>query len=242
MEEQMPDDRTVPILPCSDIDVMIAFYEALGFRCTYRQVKPNPHAVMERGTIGLHFGGFDGFEPTNSYGSCIVVTDDADALYADFAAGIRAKEGRLPVTGIPRFTRPRKKLDVVHGFSVVDPGGNWIRVVQRGPATEGGEEIPEKVAGLAKAVLTAARLGDAKGDTAQAASTLDRALAKFADAPATERVAALVYRAELALAMTEPAVARRSLAAARAIDLDASERDAVLPDLQRAAELEADLA
>jgi hypothetical protein len=42
--------------------------------------------------------------------------------------------------------------------------------------------------------------------------------------------------------MTEPAVARRSLAAARAIDLDASERDAVLPDLQRAAELEADLA
>jgi catechol 2,3-dioxygenase-like lactoylglutathione lyase family enzyme len=133
----MADDRTVPILPCSDIDVMIAFYEALGFRCTYRQVRPNPYAVLERGAIGLHFGAFDGFEPANSYGSCIVVTDDADALYADFAAGIRAMEGRLPVTGIPRFTRPRKKLDVVHGFSVVDPGGNWIRVVQRGTATEG---------------------------------------------------------------------------------------------------------
>jgi catechol 2,3-dioxygenase-like lactoylglutathione lyase family enzyme len=37
-----------PILPCPDIDEAIAFYEALGFRRTYRQVRPNPYAVVER--------------------------------------------------------------------------------------------------------------------------------------------------------------------------------------------------
>ena len=237
------DERTVPILPYSDIDVVAAFYEALGFRCTYRQVKPNPHVVMERGAIGLHFAGIDGFVPANSYGSCIVVTDDADALYAAFAAGIRAKEGRLPVAGIPRFTRPRKKLGVVHGFSVVDPGGNWIRIVQRGAAdAPEAEDAPaEKLGGLAKAVLTAARLGDAKGDPALAAITLDRALAKWADAPATERVAALVYRAELALALSDPGLARATLVTMRSIALTEAEQANAARDLERAAELEAEL-
>lgn len=235
-------ERTVPILPCRDIDVVIAFYEALGFRCTYRQLKPNPATVLERDDIGIHFAGIEGFEPANSYGSCIVVTDDADALYADFAAGIRARDGRLPVAGIPRFTRPRKKLGVVHGFSVVDPGGNWIRVVQRkAPGATEGDDAEEKAVGLAKAVLTAARIGDAKGDPALAATTLDRALAKAADAPPAELFPALVYRAELALALSDPEAARKILADARALPLGDADRQMLVADLRRAAELESEL-
>jgi len=43
-----------PLLPCRDIDEAIAFYEALGFERTYRQVRPNPSAVVERGQMGIH--------------------------------------------------------------------------------------------------------------------------------------------------------------------------------------------
>lgn len=42
----MANERTYPILPCPDIDQAIVFYEALGFRRTYRQLKPNPCAVV----------------------------------------------------------------------------------------------------------------------------------------------------------------------------------------------------
>lgn len=31
---------------------------------------------------------------------------------------------KLPVAGIPRILRPRKRYGTVRGFSVVDPGGN----------------------------------------------------------------------------------------------------------------------
>lgn len=40
---------TIPLLPCADIDEAVSFYEALGFRRTYRQVRPNPYAVVELG-------------------------------------------------------------------------------------------------------------------------------------------------------------------------------------------------
>lgn len=58
----------------------------------------------------------------------IVVLPDSDSLYRDFAAGLRKAHGKLPVAGIPRITRPRKKYGTVRGFSVVDPGGNWLQI------------------------------------------------------------------------------------------------------------------
>ena len=121
-----------PILPCRDIDEAIAFYEALGFTRTYRQVRPNPHAVVERGELAVHLFGMDGFDPADSYGSVIITVPDPDALYASFAAGLRAAYGRLPVAGIPRMVRPRKRWGTVYGFSVVDVGGNWLRISKTG--------------------------------------------------------------------------------------------------------------
>jgi hypothetical protein len=38
--------------------------------------------------------------------SCVVITDDIEALFDAFAAGLRADYGRLPVSGFPRITRP----------------------------------------------------------------------------------------------------------------------------------------
>ena len=56
----MANERTYPILPCRDIDECISFYETLGFKKTYRQVRPNPHAVVALEDIHIHLGGLMG--------------------------------------------------------------------------------------------------------------------------------------------------------------------------------------
>ena len=119
-----PTARMYPILPYPDVDEAIAFYESLGFTRTYRQVRPNPHAVVSLGDMHIHLSGIPGFDPADSYASVIVVVPDPDALYRSFAAGLRRAYGRLPVSGFPRITRPRKRYGTVAGFSLIDVGGN----------------------------------------------------------------------------------------------------------------------
>src|SRR5262245_34556287 len=114
----MANERTYPCLPCSDLDVSIAFYEGLGFKKTYRQTRPNPHAVVALEDIHIHLFGMDGFNPADSYGSVIVTVPDPDSLYHAFAARLRETFGKLPTAGIPRILRPRKKYGTVRGFSV----------------------------------------------------------------------------------------------------------------------------
>src|SRR5262245_4052539 len=112
----MAHERTYPCLPCAELDPAIAFYEALGFERTYRQLKPNPYAVVQREDFQLHLFGIDGFDPAQSYGTTIVAVPDPDELYQAFAAGLRSAYGKLPVKGIPRITRPRKRHGTVYGF------------------------------------------------------------------------------------------------------------------------------
>src|SRR5262245_23699463 len=128
----MANERTYPLLPCRDLDEAIAFYTALGFRRTYRQLRPNPCAVVAREEIQIHLFGMPDFNPADSYGSVIVVVPDPDALYRDFAEGLRTFYSKLPIAGIPRILRPRKKYGTVRGFSVVDVGGNWLRIFKAG--------------------------------------------------------------------------------------------------------------
>jgi hypothetical protein len=87
----MVEGRMYPIFPCADLDAAIEFYEAIGFTRTYRQVRPNPHAVVELGELGIHLGCFEGFDPDNSYASVIVAVRDPDALYRQFAEGLRRR-------------------------------------------------------------------------------------------------------------------------------------------------------
>jgi catechol 2,3-dioxygenase-like lactoylglutathione lyase family enzyme len=218
-----------PILPCPDIDEAIAFYEALGFERTYRQVRPNPHAVVERGEIKVHLSGIDGFVPADSYASVIIVVPDADALYASFAAGLRAAYGRLPVAGIPRIVRPRKRWGTVYGFSLVDVGGNWLRI-----SGIGQREAPADATkpGLTRAIEVAARLADAHGDDKAAHKVIGGALERETDAPAVERARALLYRAELEIRLDRPDDARTSMTALASLDLDAEGRSAVADDLE----------
>lgn len=92
----MANAKVTPILPCRDLDDTLTFYEHLGFEVTYRQTRPNPCAGVRRGGIELQFAGIPAFVPQDSYGSVIIGVADTAALFADFAAGLRAGYGKLP--------------------------------------------------------------------------------------------------------------------------------------------------
>lgn len=124
--------------------------------------------------------------------------------------------GSCPITGIPRITRPRRRQGAGAGFTVVDPGGNWLRV-----ASYGGQEVPEAGGELARVLENAARQADAHGDVARAVQVLDAGLARHAEAPAVDRVPVLAYLAELAVRAGDRARAAAVLAELRTHDLDA---------------------
>lgn len=232
----MANERTYPCLPCRDLDESVAFYENLGFRRTYRQLRPNPYAVVQYEDIHLHLFGMDGFDPAQSYCTAIVVVPEPDGLYRQFAERLRAAFGKLPVAGIPRVTRPRKKFGTVTGFSLVDPGGNWLRISQLNAT-----EDEEKAEGLEHFISVAARLGDAHGSEVDALRTLENALARFPDASALERARAHLYRAELAVRMDKADLAKESLAIVEALELNGEEQRQVQDELAHVSELVSEL-
>jgi hypothetical protein len=198
-------------------------------------MRPNPYAVVALEEIQIHLFGMEGFDPAQSYGSVIIAVPDPDRLYQDFAAGLRKTYGKLPVAGIPRILRPRKKYGTVRGFSVVDPGGNWLRIYKLGDTEQ--DDSAEKAEGLAQILYVAARLGDAHGDEALALKTLESGLTRFPEAPAIERAKAYLYRADLAVRTKNYALAHSSLTAAESLELTDEERAALEEEFAHALEL-----
>jgi hypothetical protein len=225
--------RTVPLLPCASIDEIADFFGPLGFDVTYRQVRPNPYLALRRDDLELHYFGMDGFRPEDSYGTCLVLVDDTEPLFEAFAAGLRASYGKLPLSGFPRITRPRRRKNAgnLSGFSLVDPSGNWIRVIRDAPAQEsaGGR--------LADALANAVVLADSHGDDAQAYKILAGAVRRVADPDRVELVEAQAYLAELAVRRGETDQAREHLAAVYAVELTEQDREAVAQALDAADEL-----
>ena len=131
---------------------------------------------------------------------------------------------------------PRKKYGTVRGFSVVDPGGNWLRISKLGESEQ--EDSAEKAEGLAQIIYVAARLGDAHGDEELALKTLDSGLTRFGDAAmAIELARAYLYRAELAVRTQDLELARSSLAAAESLDLTDDEKAALSDEFAHVTEL-----
>jgi len=237
----MPEQEIViPGLPCRSLDDVLPFYEALGFETTYRQERPNPFAAVERGGIRLHFFGLPTFNPGDSMGTVVVLVSDTEALHAAFASGLRAAFGKVPVAGIPRMTRPRRRLGAGAGFSVVDPGGNWLRISQLGG--EAAEGDLDSIGGeLAQVVAAAARQADARGDERAAIRLLENGLARHAEAPGAQQLPALVYLAELRIRVGEREAALPLLANVARLELSAGERAALSAELATAEELRAEL-
>ncbi|GIJ76627.1 hypothetical protein SAMN05443287_108142 [Micromonospora phaseoli] len=240
----MTNEVTVPLLPCASIDDIASFYGVLGFSTTYKQRKPNPCVGLQREDLHLQFFEIAGFDPEQSYGSCLVLTSDIAELHRAFATGMRAAYGKVLVSGMPRMTRPRarKNADGLGGFSVIDPGGNWIRVFQNAATMPTPAPAPAPAGRLAKALANAVVLADSKGDVGQAVRILDSALARpQADDDPVIHVEVLVYRAELAMALHDRETATEMLARVEHIALNADETGRAAPTFEIAADLAAAL-
>jgi hypothetical protein len=226
-------ETVIPGLPCRDLDDVLPFYTALGFEVTYRQQRPNPFASVRRGGIDLHFFAVDGFDPADSMGTVVVLVPDTAALHRAFAAGLREALGRVPLSGIPRMTRPRAKQGMSGGFSVVDPGGNWLRITGH----DHEESVPPPADRLSRVMANAARQADSHGDEAAGVRVLESGLARHADAPPTQRVPALIFLIELLVRTDDRDGAAALLAEVAGMDLSHDEREALADDLATAAEL-----
>lgn len=165
------------MLPCADIDEVIEFFTALGFKVAHKQNKPNPYLALEGHGFPLHYYGLDGHRAEESHSTCGVVVADTEPLFEAFAAGLRARYGKLPISGYPRITRPRPRKNAggLSGFSLIDPAGNWIRVL-RGAIAEPDSEPAIQSSPLRVTFLNAIVLADSKGDSSQAAKILRGAI------------------------------------------------------------------
>ncbi|MCC2334580.1 hypothetical protein [Cellulomonas wangsupingiae] len=248
---------TVPALPCGDIDELCEFWVALGFEVTYRQLRPQPYLALRRGGVDLHYFGLDGIAPQDSYSTCLVLVDDTGAVFETLADGLRSRYARLPLTGFPRITRPRRRANAggVTGFSLIDPAGNWVRFMRRppppdraAPAAAGdssraayAERPPDR---LARALDDAVVQADSRGEPDQARKILAGALRRADDARDVDRVRALAFLAELAVRTQDDAAAGDLLDELAAVErtLDPGAAREVAQELTQAAELRADLA
>jgi catechol 2,3-dioxygenase-like lactoylglutathione lyase family enzyme len=240
----------VPMLPCPDIDEMADFWTGLGLTVTYHQRRPNPYVALARGGIDLHYFGMDGVDPEQSYSTCGIVVPDTAALYQLFTDGLRARYGRVPVTGLPRITRPRRRANNagLSGFSLVDPAGNWVRVSRAPDGGQSPRAVDDRVewvstggGPLARAVENAVVVADSHGDVDQALRTLTSAVARHRQAPVPERTPALAYLVELQVRAGDLAAAgssRQQLAAlADESELTGQDRAAVSAALAEVDEL-----
>lgn len=230
----------IPALPCVSIKETLAFYVAMGFEITYQQERPNTYACVKHDNIELHFFTMKGYDnPANSYSTCLVMVDDATQLHKTFAARLRQQYGKVPVVGIPRITRPNNNnASGDFRFNVVDPGGNWIRFIQKHTATNEYPSTDDLTNKFSRALRGAALLKDSKGDYPAAAKILDTALASDdEDVTAVKRVQALIMRAELAAHMEDNDHVRRLLADIGQMSLSENERNTLADEFQRVDEL-----
>ena len=128
----------------------------------------------------------------------------------------------------PQLFRPSRRRTVpagplsLRGFSVIDPGGNWLRISKLRDA----EDDPKapKARNLDQVVEAAARLGDSHDDEPRALKTLISGLARYTGTTPLQKTRAYLYRAELEVRLGRREDARASLAAAADQPLNADER------------------
>ena len=221
---------TVPVLPCTDPDATVDFYEALGFSVTDRQDRPYLYLALALDDIEVHFKaaspGLDATEENS--GGFLAFVDDVAPVHARFVESLRARLGRVPATGLPRLTRLRPGQT---RFCIYDPSGNGIIVINRGePDIEYGGS--RELSGLAKAHDNVRIFRDFKNDDALAARALDTALRRYdAAAPRLDLARAHADRAELAVVLGDRAQAEASRAQLAAMWLSDDEKAVLAPEL-----------
>lgn len=232
------NETMVPVLHCVSADETIAFYCALGFRVTYDMRRPYLYLALQWNSVEIHFGAApkDLAPALENTGGCLVMVDDVAAYHAAFTTALRAVYGKVLATGRPRITRFRSGQS---RFSMIDPSGNTIIVIQRDEPAELAYGSSSELEGLARAVDNARVFRDFKTDYVAAARILDTALRKHgASAAPIDLVRALAARAELAIMLNETERAQEIRKQIEAASLSNAQRALLIDELQAADQLE----
>ncbi len=119
-------NKLVPILPCSNADVLVEFYKNLGFELVGQFVRS--YLVLRYDEMEFHFYGTKQVPPENNSSMCIIHTDDLETLYNTFTTGLKENTGKVPRIGFPKITKIRALSDD-RRFTLTDPSGNTIYVI-----------------------------------------------------------------------------------------------------------------
>ncbi|MFC6023304.1 glyoxalase [Plantactinospora solaniradicis] len=203
-ERVMPDEKTVPLLPCVSAEETLAFWRALGFEVTWEQRKPYLYLAFRWSGFELHYGSASpGLDPSlENTGGCLVMVGAVGPYHAAFVAAMRKSYGKVLGKGLPRITRYRPGAS---RFTIVDPSGNSITFIQRDEPEELEYGGSKRLTGLAKVLDNARILREFKSDDLAAFRALNSGLRRHgATASAVERAMALAALIELSIALDEP--------------------------------------
>lgn len=114
-------DQAIPILPSRSLPATLSFYRALGFD---GDIIGDHYAIVERGTLELHFFLHTQLDPASSAFGCYLRVLDVDAIYRDFS------RANLPAAGIPRIDSVQNKSWGMREFAIIDLDGSLLRIGQ----------------------------------------------------------------------------------------------------------------
>ncbi|AVT40275.1 glyoxalase [Plantactinospora sp. BB1] len=203
-ERIVPDETTVPLLPCVSVDETLAFWQALGFEVTWNQRKPYLYLAFRWSGFELHYGAASaGLDPTlENTGGCLVQVGAVAPYHAAFVAAMRKTYGKVLGKGLPRITRYRPGAS---RFSIVDPSGNSIVFIRRDEPEELEYGGSKRLTGLAKVIDNAQILREFKTDDRAAFRALNSGLRRHGEtASDLDRALALAALIELSIALEEP--------------------------------------
>ncbi|QOC91610.1 VOC family protein [Micromonospora craniellae] len=208
--QEQPDDRvrpnetTVPLLPCTSAEEMLAFWRALGFTVTYEQRKPYVYLAFRWSGFELHYGPAPrGLDPAaENTGSCLVLVDSVAPYHATFSEAMRRTYGKVLSRGLPRITRYRPGAS---RFSIVDPSGNTVIFIRRDEPADLDYGGAKELTGLARVLDNARILRDFKRDDRAALRALNSGMRRHGEAaPPVAQAVALACLIELSDALDEP--------------------------------------
>ncbi|KAF0844946.1 glyoxalase [Nocardia caishijiensis] len=222
-------DIAVPMLWSGDLGATLEFYRTLGWTVTHEQTRPYAYGVVEGHGTALHFSPAPGGVelPLERVAALLLVDDVADR-HATFTAALRTTYGKVPAKGCPRITRFRPGQS---RFTLVDPVGNTVLVIQRDEPESleyGGSRDLE---GLARVLDNARILRDFKNDDRAATRALETGLRRFgATAATTDLARAYAALTELAVAAGDSERITQWQSALNSVALTPAERAALVTD------------
>ncbi|MFD4459908.1 glyoxalase [Nocardia sp. NPDC058480] len=222
-------DTAVPLLWSGDLPSTLEFYRALGYTVTHEQTRPYVYGAIEQHGCALHFAPAPpGIELPVEHAGALVMVDDVAARHAEYTAALRAHYGKIPSKGCPRITRFRPGQS---RFSLVDPVGNTVLVIQRDEPMELDYGGSRELQGLARVLDNARILRDFKNDDRAATRAMEAGLHRFgATATALDRARAYAALAELAVVAEDTDRLAHWKSELDTVELTAEERAAIAAD------------